>query len=82
MIKCSVKSHYSAYIIEFEDGKSHLIQSDYDQASFAVNCGLITAPNDWDGCPDKLGKKWEDCDLEDIDECPEIYYDMADFPGE
>jgi hypothetical protein len=78
MVNCTIEHHYSSIIVHFDDGKSTLIQSDYDQAAFAVNCGLIQAPQDWDGCPDKLGQAWIDCDLEDIENCPEEYYSMAD----
>ena len=75
MIKCSVESHHSAYIVTIEEnGKTVLLQTDSDQVAFAVSCGLITAPDGWDGSPDLLGKAWEDCNLEDITECPNSYY--------
>ncbi|GAI79550.1 unnamed protein product, partial [marine sediment metagenome] len=82
MIKCDVTYHHTAIIVRFDDGKSLLLQSDNDQASFAVQCGLIKADRDWDGCPIKLGQAWIDCDLEYIEECPEVYHDMADAENE
>lgn len=77
MISCEVEYHHTAYIVRFEDGKSLLLQSDWDQASFAVSCGLVQAPDDWDGSPTKLGQAWIDCDLEDITECPDDYHEVA-----
>ena len=66
-------------LVEFEDGKSKLIQSDFDQAAFAVDCGLIAAPPEWDGSPsDLVGETWEKAELTDITECPFVYYDIAE----
>ncbi len=79
MIKCTVISHYGAYLVEFKDGKTILLQNDFTKAEFAVHCGVITAPNGWDGDPDKLGEVWDNFDMEDIDKCPDIYYDVAEF---
>jgi hypothetical protein len=79
MIKCSVTSHHGSYIVEFEGGKSFLLQSDYDQCYFAVASGFIKAPRGWDGSPSKLGKVWEDFNMEDISECPEEYFENAEF---
>ena len=39
MVKCTVEYHYSAVLVTFEDGKTLLIQADYDQEEFAHNCG-------------------------------------------
>ena len=78
MVPCSVTSHYCSYIVEFQDGRSILLQTDYDQASFAVHSGYIVAPKDWDGCPSKLGKAWIDFDMTDICQCPEDYLDIAE----
>ena len=78
MVPCSVISHYGSYIVEFDNGKSILLQTDYDQASFAVSCGLIKAPRDWDGLPSKLGQAWIDCDMTDIQQCPEEYLENAE----
>ncbi len=77
MNNCTVISYHGVYLVEFEDGKSILLQSDYDQAQFAVDCLKVEAPEDWDGCPSKLGKAWIDCELTDIEECPDFYYDIA-----
>jgi len=79
MVKCSVTSHHGSYIVEFEGGKSFLLQSDYDQCYFAVRSGFLSAPRGWDGSPSKLGKRWEDFNMEDISECPEEYLENAEF---
>ena len=71
MIPCTVTQHYGAYVVTTEFG-SLLLQSDYDQASFAVNCGLLRSPSDWDGTPSTLDG-WEDADLTDIDYIPDDY---------
>ena len=77
MTNCTVKTHFGSYLVDFGDGMSLLLQTDYDQAAFAVSCGLIEAPDDWDGCPEKLGQVWIDCDITDIEKCPLDYYDVA-----
>ena len=82
MVPCSVDIELCAYIVTFDGvfgrpGKTILLQSDYDQAAFAVNCGLLKPPDDWDGCPSTLDG-WEDADLTDIDKCPEEYLDVAE----
>jgi hypothetical protein len=64
--------------VEFDDGASVLLQSDYDQAAFAVSCGAIDAPSDWDGSPSRLGPAWWDFDPGDIDQCPDDYRELAD----
>jgi hypothetical protein len=79
MVPCSVSSHYGSYVVEFDDGRSFLLQSDYDQAYFAVASGFLSAPRGWDGSPSKLGKSWENFNMEDITECPEEYLDNAEF---
>lgn len=71
MIPCTVKEHYTALLVEFEDGKSLLIQSDYEQADFAYACGLFTDMEEW---LDNFGNY----DFTDITECPEEYYDLAE----
>jgi hypothetical protein len=79
MVPCTVSSHHSSYIVEFEGGKSKLLQSDYEQVYFAVASGFLNAPRGWDGSPSKLGKSWEDFNMEDISECPEEYLENAEF---
>lgn len=37
-VACTVESHYSAWLVTFDDGATLLLQSDYDQAAFAVAC--------------------------------------------
>lgn len=51
MIKCTVKDHYTALLVEFEEGKSLLIQDDMEQSDFVTDCGK----NDWqdiESCPE------------------------------
>ena len=62
MIKCTVKNHYTALLVTFEDKKTLLIQPDYEQLSFAIDCGFID----------------KGADFTDIEECPDEYYDMAE----
>ena len=79
MVPCTVETHYGAWLVKFEDGSSLLLQTDYDQAAFAVNCGAISAPEDWDGLPSRLGKAWEDFNPEDIGWCPDDYLALAEM---
>lgn len=79
--RCHCSYHYSALLVTFYEGRRKstlLLQTDYDQASFAVSCGLIKSERDWDGIPSKLGQAWLDCNLEDIDYCPDEYRGMAE----
>ncbi|HXJ62000.1 MAG TPA: hypothetical protein VNU68_35630 [Verrucomicrobiae bacterium] len=78
MVSCSVQSHYSAWLVTFEDNSTLLLQSDYDQAAFAVHCGAIKAPADWDGLPSKLGEDWASFDPSTITYCPDDYLDVAE----
>jgi hypothetical protein len=79
MVPCTVESHYCAWLVTFDDRSSLLLQSDYDQAAFAVNCGAIEAPADWDGQPSRLGSAWVDFDLDAITACPDDYLDLARY---
>lgn len=79
MVGCSVTSHYGSYIVEFNNGRTILLQTDYDQAIFAVNSGFLKAPKDWDGCPSKLGQSWINFDMTNIDKCSEDYLDVAEI---
>jgi hypothetical protein len=76
-VPCSVDTHYGAWLVEFDGGASLLLQSDYDQAAFAVNCGALAAPADWDGSPSRLGPAWWDFDPSEIVECPDDYRELA-----
>jgi hypothetical protein len=78
MVPCSVETHYGAWLVTFDDGASVLLQSDYDQAAFAVSCGAIDAPADWDGSPSRLSPSWWDFDPGDIDQCPDDYRELAE----
>ena len=67
MIKCEVEYHYSALLVKFEDGKSLLIQADYDQYQFVQDCGVRNCSMD--------SSTWS---IENIEECMEEYYDIAE----
>jgi len=64
-IPCTVEWYHSAFLVTFEDGTDILLQSDWEQAAFVVDCGLIVAPDNWDGCPSTL-PDWADCDPTEI----------------
>lgn len=78
MVACTVETHFTAWLVTFDNGASLLLQTDWDQAAFAVACGAIDAPPDWDGCPSKLGEAWADLDPSTIGECPDDYLDVAE----
>lgn len=78
MVSCTVETHFTAWLVTFDGGESLLLQSDFDQAAFAVNCGAINAPPDWDGLPSKLGDSWTSFDPSTIDACPDDYRDLAE----
>ena len=80
MIPCTVTRGPVGYLVEFEDGRTLLLQSDYDYVNFGVSCGVIPAPNNWDGRPSTLRNEWWEYDLEEITKCPEDYYDIAELP--
>ena len=50
MIKCTAKYHYCAILVTFDDGKTLLIQPDYDQEAFLSDCG-VTDVDDVECCP-------------------------------
>ena len=79
MIKCTVEENRMGHLtISFENGKSIYLQSDIDIANFVVNCGMVKAPDDWDGLPTSLSDNWWETDFEDITECLEDYERMAE----
>lgn len=78
MVACSVETHYGAWLVTFDTGETLLLQSDYDQAAFAVHCGAIEAPDGWDGLPSKLGEDWIGFDPSTINYCPDEYLDVAE----
>ena len=63
------------------EGNTDFSQTDYDQAAFAVSCGAVQAPEDWDGLPSKLGEDWVCFDHSTINQCPDEYVTVAQ-PGE
>lgn len=77
MVPCTVESHYSAWLVTFDNTASLLLQSDYDQAAFAVACGAIAAAPDWDGTPSALGDAWAALEPSAIEWCPDDYLALA-----
>lgn len=74
MIKCEVsEDKIGPLTITFDSGRSIYLQTDYERAQFGVDCGLIKAPENWDGQPDNLPDRWWVEDFESITECPEHY---------
>ena len=78
MIKCTVTEDRLGNLTVFVGDKNFYLQSDYSIAAFAVSCGLVKAPDDWDGLPSKLPENWFEADYESITECPDEYYDVAE----
>lgn len=81
--RCHVEEHYGAWIVTFYRGREAsnlLLQTDYDRASFAVSCGAVKAPHDWDGRPSKLPDPQEfyGLDCSTIEYCSDEYRDIAD----
>lgn len=70
MFPCCVKYHHSALLVSFVTNKELLIQADYDQLAFAQNCGFMP--------PNSTVKDLADYDLEEIEQCPECYEEIAE----
>ena len=79
MVKCTVESHHGAYIVTFSDGRDILLQDESDIASFAVDAGVVKPTEAWDGSIGSLGEAWDDVEMTDIEECSELYQDIASF---
>jgi hypothetical protein len=79
-VRCEVEYHHGAWLVAFQDGTDLLLQSDYDQAAFAVACGAVDAPRNWDGQPSTLPypQQFYDMDCSDIYACPDCYHDIAE----
>lgn len=81
--RCDVCRESTTWLVTFRINqyktRSFLIQTDFDQAAFAVACGKIQAPPDWDGCPSKLPdpQVFYYFDPSEIEFCPREYFDMA-----
>ena len=75
MIKCTVKQDNETgnLYIDFADGSRGLIlESSSHIAEFAVLCGLVKAPENWDKSCMSLPRGWDiDIDFNEITECPE-----------
>jgi len=79
MIKCTVEEDRSGFLtITFENGKDIFLQGESDRAHFAVQHGLVEAPDDWDGDCTKLSDDWADADFESITECLDDYERIAE----
>ncbi len=79
MIKCTVEENRMGHLtVSFDNGKSIYLQDDVDRASFAVQHGLVEAPEDWDGLTSKLPDGWWESDFESITECMEYYERIAE----
>jgi hypothetical protein len=79
MIRCIVTAETQGYVVSFRDQTSLLLQSDYEYVAFAVNCGLIPAPDDWDGDPRHLRVKYWEYNISGIVRCPEEYHKQASY---
>lgn len=79
-VPCEVEEHCTAWLVTFEDGRTLLLQTDYDQASFAVACGVVDSTPDWDGRPSTLPEpeQFYSLDCTDITHCPDCYLDIAE----
>jgi len=78
-INCTVdEDRMGNLTVKFEDGTSIYIQSDWEKAEFGVDCGIIKAPDDWDGQPDKLPDEWWEKDFDSITECSDYYKNSAE----
>lgn len=84
-VSCSVEHHYTAWLIHFlgpNKGLSILIQTDYAQAQFAVDCSVVDGGSNWDGRPSRLPnpQQFYDLDVDRITQCPEYYLDTVECP--
>ncbi len=79
MVMCDVyRDHMGNLTVTFTDNKTIYLQTDYDRAAFLVGCGLVDAPDNWDGQPNNLPDTWIYAEEDDITECPDEYYDIAE----
>jgi hypothetical protein len=71
MIPCRVDNYFSALLVSFPGcARELLIQTDWDQASFCQDCGLIDT-----NLPSSPA--FVDCDPTDIHQCPDNYLEVA-----
>ena len=77
MVNCTVTENRMGHLtVVFLSGKSLYLQTDYDRASFGVNCGAIEEPDNWDGQPSNLPDNWYEIEWEDIQQVPDEYHDL------
>jgi len=78
-IKCTVEEdRFGNLTVTFDDNTNIYLQTDYQKAQFGVDCGLFSAPDNWDGCPSNLFDGWWEYDMEEITSCPDHYKNSAE----
>ena len=74
LINCRVTEDKMGYLtVVFDNGKSIFLQEDSRRAEFGVACGIIEAPENWDGLSGHLIGNWWEKDFEAITQCPSYY---------
>lgn len=76
MIPCQIhRLPFGPWLVTLANRPDHtlFLQIDYDQAAFAVACGALAAPKNWNGTVNTLGPAWEQFDPETIHYCPDVY---------
>ena len=74
MINCTVEENRMGHLtVTFENGKSIYLQEEQRRAEFGVSCGLVKAPDNWDGQSSNLPDSWWEKDFESITKCPSYY---------
>lgn len=76
-IPCTVTYEPGGIVeVKLDGGVGFILQTDYDQAAFAVSCGVVAAPEGWDGTPSTLPVDWHDR-MDDIQWCSDEYLSVA-----
>ena len=80
MISCRVVENRLGHLtVTFPNGKSLYLQTDYDRAAFGVACGVVKAPENWDGQPSHLPENWWEIHWDNITNCSEEYEEQAEY---
>lgn len=78
MVHCKVRwDAGKGWAVRLPYGLLLWLVGDWGVADFAVDCGVITAPDDWSGNPYELDG-WFDFDPEQIQRCPDKYMHLAE----
>ena len=80
MVPCRVIRHtFGPWVVDFlqASNRTLFLQTDFDQAAFAVGTGTLKAPKNWNGDIDVLGSAWEHFDPEAIQFCSDEYLPFA-----